>query len=117
MPEFQQAQTEQDLEARELFWEHLQWADGCVNEEFGVNFDIATMLEDDTRHLDMYFPSDGRLVLVSEDGKSAGLGCLKKLRDGMGELKRMYVRPEFRGRGLGRGVLEALLSEARKIGY
>jgi GNAT superfamily N-acetyltransferase len=118
MPEFRQAQTEEDLsEVRELFWEYLQWANGRVNEEFGVNFDIETMLEDDMRKLDIYFPPDGRLVLVSEEGKSAGLGCLKKLRNGMGEVKRMYVRPEFRGRGLGRGMLEALLSEARKSGY
>ena len=118
MPEFRRAQTDKDIsEVRELFWEYLQWANGRVNEEFGVNFDIETMLEDDMKELDIYFPPDGRLVLVSEEGKSAGLGCLKKLRNSMGEIKRMYVRPEFRGRGLGRGILEALLSEARDIGY
>jgi len=118
MAEFRQAQTEEDLlVVRELFWEYLQWANGRVNEEFGVNFDIETMLEDDMRALAIYFPPDGRLILVSEEGNAVGLGCLKKLRDGIGEVKRMYVRPEFRGRGLGRGVLEALLSEARKTGY
>lgn len=118
MPEFRQAQTDKDIsEVRDLFWEYLQWGNGRVNEEFGVNFDIETMLEDDMNELEIYFPPDGRLVLVSEAGKSAGLGCLKKLRNSMGEVKRMYVRPEFRGRGLGRGILEALLSEARDIGY
>jgi GNAT superfamily N-acetyltransferase len=118
MPEFRRAQTDKDIsEVRDLFWEYLQWANGRVNEEFGVNFDIETMLEDDMKELDIYFPPDGRLVLVSEAGKSAGLGCLKKLRNSMGEVKRMYVRPEFRGCGLGRGILEALLSEARDIGY
>lgn len=118
MPESRRAQTDKDIsEVRDLFWEYLQWANGRVNEEFGVNFDIETMLEDDMKELDIYFPPDGRLVLVSEAGKSAGLGCLKKLRNCVGEIKRMYVRPEFRGRGLGRGILEALFSEARDIGY
>jgi GNAT superfamily N-acetyltransferase len=118
MPEFRRAQIDKDIsEVRDLFWEYLQWGNTRVNEEFGVNFDIETMLEEDMKELDMYFPPDGRLVLVSEAGKSAGLGCLKKLRNSMGEVKRMYVRPEFRGHGLGRGILEALLSEARDIGY
>jgi len=118
MAEFRQAKTDDDLlEVRELFWEYLQWANGRVNEEFGVNFDIETMLEEDMEELEVYFPPDGRLILVSEDDKPAGLGCLKKLRDGVGEIKRMYVRPNYRGRGLGRRILEELLSEAREISY
>lgn len=118
MPEFRQARTKEDLsDVRELFWEYLQWANTRVNEEFGVDFDIGAMLEDDMNQLDIYFPPDGRLILGFEESKPAGLGCLKKLRDGVGEIKRMYVRPEFRGRGLGRGILEALLSGARDIGY
>jgi hypothetical protein len=75
MPEYRQAQTEEDLsKVRELFWEYLQWANGRVNEEFGVSFDIATMLEDDMSGLDIYLPPNGRLLLISEDGRCAGLG-------------------------------------------
>ena len=118
MAEFRLAQIDKDIsEIRELFWEYLQWANARVNEEFGVSFDIETMLEEDMRALDIYFPPDGRLMLVSEEGESAGLGCLKKLRKGLGEVKRMYVRPEFRERDLGRGILNALLSEASDMGY
>jgi len=118
MAKFVQAKTGEDiLRVRELFWEYLQWANARVNEEFGVNFDIEAMLEDDMDRLDIYLPPDGRLILVSEESKSAGLGCLKKTRDDIGEIKRMYIRPEFRGRGSGRGLLQTLLSEARDIGY
>ena len=118
MPEYRLAQTEKDRSAvRELLWEYLQWANARVNDEFGVNFDIEAMLAEDMETLDVYFPPSGRLVLVFEQGTPAGLGCLKKLRDGIGEIKRMYVRPAFRGRGLGRGIVEALLSGAREIGY
>lgn len=118
MPDYRQAQADEDLATvRELFWQYLHWANGRVNEEFGVNFDIATMLEDDMRGLDVYFTPSGRLLLISEDGQSAGLACLKKLRDGVREVKRLYVRAECRGRGLGRGMLEVLLSEASRMGY
>jgi hypothetical protein len=65
MAEFRQARTDKDLlEVRELFWEYLQWANSRVNEEFGVNFDIETMLEEDMEELEVYFPPDGRLILV-----------------------------------------------------
>ncbi len=118
MLEFRQAQANEDtLAVRKLFRDYLQWTNARVDEEFGVNFDVRTTLEDDMSHLDIYLPPDGRLILVSEEGKSAGLGCLKKIRDDIGEIKRMYVRPEFRGRGFGRRLLQTLLSQAQDVGY
>ena len=46
-----------------------------------------------------------------------GIACLKALTDSIGEVKRMYVRPEARGQELGRELLTRLLEEARQIGY
>jgi GNAT superfamily N-acetyltransferase len=46
-----------------------------------------------------------------------GIACLKSLTDSIGEVKRMYVRPQARKRGLGRALLNQLLEEARQIGY
>jgi GNAT superfamily N-acetyltransferase len=113
-----QAHIEDDRAyVRELFWEYLQWANGRVNEEFGVNFDIETMLVDDMAKLDIYFPPDGRLMLATEESLPAGIACLKKLRMDIAEIKRMYVRPQFRGRGIGRALLQRLLVEAKEIGY
>ena len=42
---------------------------------------------------------------------------MKKLREDIGEIKRMYVRPQFRGKGLGRALLETLITEAKEVGY
>lgn len=50
-----QSREDKDL-VKELFWEYLQWANGEVNNQFGVNFDIKAMLEEDMNHLDKFFP-------------------------------------------------------------
>jgi GNAT superfamily N-acetyltransferase len=51
------------------------------------------------------------------DGVSACGGGIKSLGDGNAELKRMYVAPQFRGRGLGRALLLALENAARELGH
>ncbi len=102
---------------RELFWEYLQWANARVIEEFNVSFDIATMLEGDMQNLDKFMPPHGRLLLGYIEENLAGIACLKALTPGIGEVKRMYVRPNHRKAGLGRALLNHLLEEARDIGY
>jgi len=112
------ANKEQHAEAiRDLFWEYLQWANTKVQENFGVSFDIAAMLEEDMNSLDKFMPPKGRLLLGYVDDQPMGIACLKALTDSIGEVKRMYVRPEARNRGLGRALLNQLLEEARQIGY
>ena len=102
---------------RELFWEYLQWANAKVEENFGVCFDIATMLKEDMNTLDKFMPPKGRLLLGYVEDQPAGIACLKVLTDSIGEIKRMYVRPEARNKGLGRALLNQLLEKARQIGY
>lgn len=102
---------------RELFWEYLQWANAKVEENFGVSFDIATMLEEDMNTLDKFMPPKGRLLLSYVEDQPMGIACLKALTEEIGEVKRMYVRPQARKIGLGRALLNQLLEEAHQIGY
>ena len=66
-----------------------------------------------------YAPPPGRLLLASWEGEYAGVIALRPLRNDPTacEMKRLYVRPKFRGYAIGRKLIERLITEARKIGY
>lgn len=64
-----------------------------------------------------YALPDGRLLLAEFEGQLAGCGALHRLDAGNCEIKRLYVRPQFRGHGIGRLLTERLIAEARAIGY
>ncbi|MGH9067707.1 MAG: GNAT family N-acetyltransferase [Acidimicrobiales bacterium] len=64
-----------------------------------------------------FSPPDGRFVALYEDGRAVAGGGVKRLDDDTGEIKRMYVVPEARGRGLSRRLLAALEDAARELGY
>lgn len=115
MLEIYESESEEDrTHVRELFREYLQWANSRLNEEYGINFEIEALLEQDMLELDKFMPPHGCLLLAKFDNNVAGLACMRKIRDDIAELKWMYVRAKFRKQGVGRNLLDQILNEAEK---
>jgi ribosomal protein S18 acetylase RimI-like enzyme len=64
-----------------------------------------------------YAPPEGRLLLASHGTETAGCVALRRLEQEICEMKRLYVRPAFRGLGVGRMLVEEITREARIAGY
>ena len=74
--------------------------------------------DEELLHLEeKYGPPEGCLYLLRVDGENAGCGGMRALDEGRCELKRMYIRPAFRGRGLGRMMARRIIADARAAGY
>jgi GNAT superfamily N-acetyltransferase len=64
-----------------------------------------------------YAPPAGRLLVAESEDQLAACVALRPHKPELAELKRLYVRPAFRGRGLGRLLLERIVAEALAAGY
>ena len=62
-------------------------------------------------------PPNGIVYLLETEGTIVGMGAIKKLKDGVGEIKRMYIQPSYRGRGYGKQLLNKLLEKGREFGF
>ncbi len=61
-------------------------------------------------------PGRGAFLIAYLEGRAVGCGAVRRLEGGMGEIKRMYVRPEARRRGVAAAILAELEAEARRLG-
>jgi len=106
---FQALSPAQVEQARELFIEYAN----------SLNFSLCFQNFDDELAMlpGHYAPPGGRLLLGEYGGRLAACVALRALEEKVCEMKRLYLRPEFRGKGLGRRMAEYLIAEAREIGY
>lgn len=74
--------------------------------------------DEELQHLEhKYGQPEGRLYIALVDGQVAGCVALRKIDDERCELKRLYVRPEFRGLRLGEYLTKTIIEQARLVGY
>ncbi len=101
--------SEQIEQARGLFREYEAW--------LGISLCFQNFEKELANLPGEYVPPDGGLLLAIRDQKVAGCIALRKIGDGICEMKRLFVRSEFRGKGLGRKLVAAIIAEANEIGY
>ena len=105
-----QVESDEDVRSvQQLFREYSAW--------LGVNLCFQNFDKELAELPGEYVPPRGRLWLAVENDQIAGCVALRRIGEGTGEMKRLYVRPEFRGKGLGRTLTEAIIEAARAIGY
>lgn len=64
-----------------------------------------------------YAPPRGRLLIALKDDTPAGCAAFRKFSDTISEMKRLYIKPECRGFGIGRALVDSLIVDARRAGY
>lgn len=110
--QFIQAETPSQIEdARKLFIEYSEW--------LGLDLCFQNFEKELSELPGSYAPPEGRLFLAVFEKRIAGCIGLRKIGDDERtcEMKRLYVRPEFRGLGIGRVMVSKLIEEARVVGY
>lgn len=104
------AQTEEDYDiAKKLFIEYAN----------SLGFDLSFQdFEEELANLPgEYLSPTGCLLIAVYKEQPVGCVALRKLSDGICEMKRLYVKEQFRRLGIGRALVEAVIDKARKIGY
>ena len=122
--DFLQANLEQH---RELLIDfnvaYIDWAGDCIQEHFGLSLpsllgmSIPDYADSSLDKLCEEKPPHGIFYIVFDEEVALGMGGLRRMRDGVGEIKRIYVSPASRGGGVGAKILARLMRDAKSFGY
>jgi putative acetyltransferase len=105
---------QQFSEIRQLFSEYFEW----IRADLHLDMSYQNVQAELAALPGYYAPPRGRLLLARTGDAAAACVALRPMKDeGACELKRMYVRPPYRGQGLGRTLGERIIAEAKQIGY
>ncbi len=110
MVETSLATTSDDIEAaRSIFREYEQW--------LGMSLCFQSFEDELATLPGKYSPPEGRLYLARIEGETVGSIALRKIEEGVCEMKRLYLRESARGKGVGAALIEKVLADAVEIGY
>ena len=113
----QAAMPEHESVVHDLFAEYLRWVCSKIYQEYRAVFDAESMIVHDMEKIDIFLPPKGILLLAYEDGDPAGCACTRTIEEEIAELKRMYVRPNHRKKGIGAKLVQESIRQVRTMKY
>jgi GNAT superfamily N-acetyltransferase len=112
------ARMPQDRQAiLDLFSEYLRWACQMILQEYRAVFKPEEIIVRDMENIYIFMPPKGFLLLAFEEDMPAGCACVKAIGKEVAELKRMYVRPTFRRKGIGKQLVAKTIDEVTRQNY
>ena len=106
--------------------EYLDWVLSEVQKRYDIDLrthpstaerTVQEYVESDIESLASYRPREGIFYLLLDGEEFVGMGAIRRLNKDVGEIKRMYIRPEFRGKGFGKALLQQLLAKGKEFGF
>jgi ribosomal protein S18 acetylase RimI-like enzyme len=100
-----------------LWFDYLSWGNDEMEARHGFRLSVQEAVDRDVADIGRFEPPHGVLLLVSDDREVIGTGAMQRIGQQTAEIKRMWVDPSHRRNGVGRALLDRLVSEAREAGY
>lgn len=103
--------------------EYLTWLASEMQQRYNINTvsilgeSILEYAEKTLEELSSYVPPEGIYYILQIKEKIGGMGALRKLKKDVGEIKRMYIKPEYRKKGYGKAMLIQLLKKGKEFGF
>lgn len=121
---FEIADAERDqVTLTDLNVQYLEWLDENIRRDFGMTLpallgqSIRDYVAGTLGKLCAARPPEGVFYIVRRNGEAAGMGGVRQPLDGASEMKRVFVRPDQRGGGLGAIIVKRLIADAQTFGY
>ena len=103
--------------------EYLSWIADEMQQRYSIDTEsllgesIREYAKNSLEELSSYIPPEGIYYIIQIKSSIIGMGALRKLKKGLGEIKRMYIRSKYRGNGYGKEMLELLLKKGQEFGF
>jgi ribosomal protein S18 acetylase RimI-like enzyme len=103
--------------------EYLTWIASEMQKRYNIDMvllmgiSVQKYVDNNIDNLLSYLPPEGVYYIIQKGSSIFGMGAIRKLKIDIGEIKRMYIKPKYRGNGYGKEMLDLLLKRGKQFGF
>jgi ribosomal protein S18 acetylase RimI-like enzyme len=103
--------------------EYLSWIASEMQKRYNIDMvvlmgiSVREYVEKTVENFASYLPPEGIYYLIQSSNSLFGMGAIRELKNGIGEIKRMYIQQKYRGKGYGKTLLDLLLNRGKEFGF